>query len=363
MTSMRIHHFFPRTKNVGDYFVQTGIATIVRTIDPDAEIHLFDVNSRGTDRIEYGLTRQAIEKANHEADLIIIGGSNLYEGAWGWPWGVTLDVSALKELRVPLFLIGIGTGSAFASTTHKPSGRAREEIRLLNDAASLSWVRDVATLEWLRNLGVTKAEMLGDPATFIFNSGFKSIEQGDHVLMVMPPSRIWSSLRGFRKAKRLGRPIFSALVKVAEHFIARGTHLVIACNDPRDVDLANRLFESRQSQIVCPTEPEEYFRLLAASRAVISGRLHTAAVALSLGMPFLLLDLDKRTSGFIETYQLDHAAISWSKVANLGEKASELLAGGQRDSWLNSIGIRNELYELAIERLKVVLEPVGKIKY
>lgn len=364
MALKRIHHFFPRTKNIGDYFVQTGIATMVRTIEADAEIHLFDVNSRGADRLQYGLTKQAIDKANREADLIIVGGSNLYEGAWGWPWGVALDVAALKDLRVPIFLTGIGTGSAFASDTHKPSGRAREEIRLLNDAATLSWVRDLVTLEWLQNLGVTKAEMLGDPATYIFNSGFNPVARGEHVLIVIPPSRIWSSRRGFWKSNRLGRPIFNALVDVAKSLLATGNQVIIACNDPRDFDLAQRLFEFRQIEIVCPAEPQEYFRLLSASRAVISGRLHTAAVALSLGIPFLLLDLDKRTSGFIETYQLDHAAIPWSEVANtLGDMTDQLLAGADSESWLNSVGIRNMLYKLADERLRMTFESVGKMNY
>src|SRR6185295_108473 len=107
---MQIHHFYPRTKNIGDHFVQTGIAKMVREIVPEANFKLFDINSRGLDRIEYGLTQAAVSRANQEADLIIVGGSNLYEGAVGWRWGVHLDLDALANLRVPLFLLGIGTG-------------------------------------------------------------------------------------------------------------------------------------------------------------------------------------------------------------------------------------------------------------
>ena len=44
---MRIHHFYPKTRNVGDHFVQRGVERMIREIIPDASIDLFDVNSRG----------------------------------------------------------------------------------------------------------------------------------------------------------------------------------------------------------------------------------------------------------------------------------------------------------------------------
>src|SRR6185436_10458368 len=100
---------------IGDHFVQRGIEAMVRRIQPDVSIELFDVNSRGRDQVEYGLTRRAIERANSEADLIIVGGSNLYEGNYRWPWRIHLEKEALENLRVPLLLMGIGTGSGFGA--------------------------------------------------------------------------------------------------------------------------------------------------------------------------------------------------------------------------------------------------------
>src|SRR4051794_9993577 len=126
---MRVHHFYPKTRNVGDHFVQRGIERMIREIVPEATFDLFNVNSRGTDATGYGLTRETIERANREADLIVVGGSNLYEGSLRWPWGVQMEPDALERLRVPLFLLGIGTGSDFLSRTHKPSRRALREIR------------------------------------------------------------------------------------------------------------------------------------------------------------------------------------------------------------------------------------------
>src|SRR5215217_4844605 len=165
---MRVHHFYPKTRNVGDHFVQRGIERMIREVVPAATFTLFNVNSRGGDETGYGLTRANVERANREADLVIVGGSNLYEGSLRWPWGVHVEAGALERLRVPLFLLGLGTGSDFLARARRPSRRAREEIRLINERADFSGVRDAPTLKWLRDLGVSKAELTGDPATFIF---------------------------------------------------------------------------------------------------------------------------------------------------------------------------------------------------
>jgi len=57
---MRIHHFYPRTPNVGDHFVQRGIERMVREVVPGAAFDLLDVNSRGEDETGYGLTRATV---------------------------------------------------------------------------------------------------------------------------------------------------------------------------------------------------------------------------------------------------------------------------------------------------------------
>jgi polysaccharide pyruvyl transferase WcaK-like protein len=351
---MLIHHFYPRTHNIGDHFVQRGIAAMISSIAPDASFKLFDVNSRGRETTDYGLTHSAVERANQEADLIIVGGSNLYEGSVGWPWGVHLDPDALKNLRVPLFLIGVGTGSNFNSFLHKPSARAKREIKLLNDYASLSGARDITTLDWLHQLGVTKARLTGDPATFIFNSPLQ-INHGGPVLVTVPPRRVWTSKRQFWKVHARGRPLFFALVELTKNLIKKGQQVVVACNDPADLPLARKLFTGLAHPVICPEAPEEYFQLLAKSRAVISGRLHTAVVSFSLGIPFLLIDIDERTRGFLNTYQL-HA---WSVVISgarieprLNEQTKMLLDESRSEEWQSMIAKRDQTKETATDLIQ-----------
>ena len=335
---------------------------MIREIVPEAVFELRDVNSRGSEKVDYGLTRSAIERANNEADLIIVGGSNLYEGAFGWPWGVHLDLEALKELQVPLFLIGVGSGSSFDSPLHKPSARAKLEIRSLNEYAVLSGARDVTTLEWLHQLGVTKAKLMGDPATFIFNYPLQQTNDGQ-VLITIPPRRIWNNKRQFWKVHTNGRAIFSALVKLARTLLEKGEQVVIACNDRMDLPVAERLFDSwLPHPVVCPATAEEYFQLLAKSRAVVSGRLHTAVVAFSLGIPFLLIDIDQRTSGFLKTYQLETSSIRPTGSGMdlpLTEQAEVLLGEGRSQMWQTQIEKRNQMHRVAMNLLQSALKSIG----
>ena len=359
---MRIHHFYPRTNNIGDHFVQRGIEQMIRGIVPDATFELFDVNSRGEDKIEYGLTPSAVERANSEADLIVVGGSNLYEGSYRWRWGVHLDVDALKNLRVPLFLLGIGSGSNFTSPLHRPSARAKSEIKLLNDYAIFSGARDVITLDWLQQLGISKVKLTGDPATFVFNNPPANNRDGN-ILIAMPPSRFWSSKRKFWNVHVRGRAMFRAMVAVARTLLEEGYRIVVACNDPLDLPIAESLFAGwLPGVVVCPETPEEYFQLLSASRAVVSGRLHTAVVAFSLGIPFLLMDVDQRTHGFVKTYQLE----PWSVVtsvssieARLREHTDKLLSGEACESWKLFIEKRDQMYSRAMDLLAEVLKPLN----
>src|ERR1043166_303659 len=358
---MRIHHFYPRTQTIGDHFVALGIASMIRSLVPDATFEHFDVNSRGADQKDYGLTEAAVERANNEADLVIVGGSNLYEGSFGWPWGVHLDLDALPKLRVPLFLLGLGTGSSFASPLHQASPRARAEIIPLNKHATLSGVRDVTTLDWLLRLGVTKAKLMGDPAAFIFNRTVQTNTSGQ-ILIAMPPRRIWTSKRQFWKVRREGRRIALAMVRLTRSLLENGADVAVVCNDPLDLPVWEKLFDgSLPRQLICPQTPAEYFQLLRDSRAVISGRLHTAVAALSLGIPFLLIDLDARTHGFLQTYQLEDCSISPSLAASalvLTTRCTELLNEGA-PVWQSRLEKRDQLYDSAMGYLRTALERVS----
>ncbi len=97
---MIIHHYVPFTSNVGDLFVRDGIhlrlheqfrgATII-------ELPANDPHRRSRESV--GLIGSNLARSNAEADLVIVGGSNMYEGP---EWRFITSVDAIQALRPPL---------------------------------------------------------------------------------------------------------------------------------------------------------------------------------------------------------------------------------------------------------------------
>jgi polysaccharide pyruvyl transferase WcaK-like protein len=157
--------------------------------------------------------------------------------------------------------------------------------------------------------------------------------------------------------------MFRAAVALARSLRERGHEVLVTCNDPADLSLARRLFgEWFAGRIVCPQSPEEYFRLLSASRAVVTGRLHTAVVSFSLGVPFVLIDADQRTHGFVETYQLGDWSVTPSRgdfEARLRERADRLLGDDAPGPWELLVRKRDFMYERGMGLLRGALARIN----
>ncbi len=358
---MRIHHFYPKTGNLGDHFVALGIQRLFRMIVPEATFVSFNVNGRGDDPQEFGITLRAVERANREADLVVVGGSNLYEPVPGQDrWGVHVEPEALSRLRVPLMLVGIGTGSdPGARAPTRPTPRVADEIRLLNEHARFSGVRDVVTLQWLKTLGVTNAELMGDPATFLFSAPARKPRPANRVVVVLPPRRLfWLRWRRIRFWDMRGPSLWRAMGDLITDLAARGLDVVVLCNDPRDLELARTLLSRGRCPIEAPATAEAYLGLLRDADAVVTARLHTAVVAFSLGIPFVVVDFDQRTRGFVETYGLDAWAVPYVWVgieAHLRQQVERLITGSA--DWAPFVAKRDELHGRALKALQRAVRP------
>ena len=115
---MRIAHLYPKYhRNVGDHFVQRGILRLLRPYCGEFEYTPLPTRLLGPDPSEpLGITASSVDLLNRH-DLVVIGGSNLYETMGPDRWGVTVDSSALRRLSAPVLLLGIGGGWSFAFPT------------------------------------------------------------------------------------------------------------------------------------------------------------------------------------------------------------------------------------------------------
>ncbi len=292
---MRIHHYYPQRRNIGDTFVRDGIRALIRRVESNVEFEDFVVNPpKGSDR-PYGLRGENLRRSNAQADLVVVGGSNLYQCGSQGQWGVTTDVESLSALTRPLLMIGLGWGSSFRAKSHAPSPRSVEEIQLANRRAIASAVRDEPTAEFLRGLGVQDAQMTGCPATFLFDEPFR-FRQSDLVAVTMPPGRFDKHPFFYWKLMRTLRGYLAWLDKT-------GCKPVLVCHDPRDFEHARALSRSRY-EIMAATEPPPFYELFSRCCLVVGFRLHAAIMALSQGVPFLPVSFDLRGVGFTRTFDL-----------------------------------------------------------
>ncbi len=239
-----VHHYSPLgSTNVGDGLVTRAIRKAIPRHFGPCDFVDFPANDRypGNDRV-LGLCGENLERTNAEADLVIVGGSNMLEarkprrsgilGGSRSGWGVFTDLDSLRRLRVPLLLLGMGTGSSFGREIRPYLHPAADEIRLLHEKAFASAVRDQTTVEKLAEIGV-KTECVGCPVTFLTDRPVRGVDPSDLPLLVsFPPPRI---------VERAGGRSF---MKSAMHYIEwlrdRGTPIIVTLHDSEDIEPARR---------------------------------------------------------------------------------------------------------------------------
>lgn len=295
---MRVHHYFPVTKNSGDFFVRDGIRKLVRTRRADAEFVDLAANAARGFSPQYGLRPPLLEYSNDEADLVIVGGSNLYEGpSYGWDWGLATDADSIRALRVPLALVGIGTGSRLGERVRSLSRRAHTEIRALHERARAAGVRDVATHALVTALGASEATLTGCPALYLGERPLGP-PRSDRVVVSFPPIR-------FQKNRDIWASLLAGIDDTIRTASRSGLEVSILCHDDRDVPAARAAFDGGDVPIHYPGSDWAAHRsILSDAGFVVAFRLHAAIFACGSGVPFACVLLDQRHHGFAATLGL-----------------------------------------------------------
>lgn len=353
--SLVIHHYFPlNSKNTGDMLVAHAIhQTLRRALGDEIQIRSFAVNDRTPDELTFGVRGPNLQRSNEEANLVVIGGSNLLEPRSRGRWGVTTDMASIASIQRPLVLIGMGTGSDFGKRVLRYREPARSEVIALHRKAALSAVRDEKTAECLRKLGIATL-CAGCPVTFLTERAVTPETNADSPLIVsMPPSRLLRNRAGRR-------------------FLALARTYMTQLRDRGDVPVLATLHDARdQSHVkyIIPDGVPWFFtdhldQLMArfeACRGVIGFRLHAALLGLALGKPVLPVAVDWRGRGFIETAALESVSADPSRtrfVRELDVVTQRLL---DNDAELLA-SLNSAKHRLAVRYDKLVLQGLHRMK-
>jgi hypothetical protein len=341
---MRIAHIWPKhDSNLGDHFVQKGILKLLRSRLGSFDYVDFsnkrDASSPGE---PVGLTRESVPLINR-SDLLVIGGSNLYEVSGG-RWGVVVEPEALAELRVPVLLIGIGSGWSFAFPEFPwLPDRPRQEVAFLHRLARGSSVRDDLTARVLTRQGIGPCTVTGCPAGFVAERPLQTVRNGT-VGVAFLPSRMyagasWSPRRRRSPTYRRRRALTELFLGVVRRLEARGHTVRVLVLDGDDLPLARRLLGA---SFFYDPDPEALLEQIAACDVIVGFRLHAGIAGLSYGIPPIPILSDGRNVGFAETFGLLELSvpIDPGSVAMVMERV-ELALGRERPLWEPVVGLRD----------------------
>jgi polysaccharide pyruvyl transferase WcaK-like protein len=329
--TLKVHHYFPLgSDNIGDHLVARAIRGALARHFGAIDFVNMPVNDRyrAGDRT-IGLLGNNVDRSNREADMTVIGGSNLLEprrlrkNAAGRPaWGVFTDKEAIDRLTTPLMLIGMGTGSDFGRPVPDYAPQAAEQVRLLHQKAFATAVRDPATVDQLATIGV-ETICTGCPVTFLTDRPVAAADPKLPLIVSLPPHRILRRLKG------------RFFMRQAMDYIAwlrrRGVPIVVTLHEHGDIELADRLLPPGVERFHTD-DLEELIDRYERSQGVIGFRLHAALLGLGLGKPVIPVGVDWRGQAFLETFGLEKQSIrpAWfGEFTKLKRLTDQLLDGDE----------------------------------
>jgi len=327
---MVVHHYYPAaSSNVGDTLVAHAIHRALRRHFGSMEVVSLPVNHRHASLGEAtGLLAANIERSNREADLVVVGGSNLLEPRKPskrnqannrWHWGVQTDVSALEQLRTPVLLIGMGTGSDWAAPIRPYTSKATSEIQTLFRKAFASAVRDEPTRRELANIGV-ETLCTGCPVTFLTDRQVHA-DTSKPLIVSLPPARILKTWTG--------RWFMHRTMQYLRWLSKQNAEFIVTLHERADLDFAPNWLPKGMPTFYTEDVSELISRYEECS-GVIGFRLHAALLSLGLGKPIVPVNVDWRGRGFTHTFGLQDVALepgTWGGFRSLKQHTLALLRG------------------------------------
>lgn len=294
--TLTVHHYFPLgSENTGDALVARAIRSALAARLGACRFVDMPVNNRlrSADR-PIGLRGPNLERTNAEADVVVIGGSNLLEPRRDGRWGVDVDLASIERLRPPLLLVGMGTGSDFGRAIPRYRPRTAETIRALFDRAAAAAVRDLPTARRLAAIGV-RVPCVGCPVMFLTPRPVRPVGADAPLLVSFPPVRILK--------RRSGRRFMRGAMRFIRRQRDAGVPVVVTLHDSRDVEPARTLVPDGVERFFTD-DLDELVRRFETGGVVVGFRLHACLLALGLGRPAVPVGVDGRGIGLIETFDL-----------------------------------------------------------
>lgn len=272
------------TTNVGDLFIEDSAKRLLK-FDPAASI---DIDPRRP------LTRFEIEQINRTEAAVIVG-TNLWYRALPRPGRWCLTAEQLKQIRVPIIPLGMGT-TRHAGEDNGFEAETLEQLRIIHDRCALASVRDQRTAEALAEAGIKNVVLTGCPTLY------RSLRP-DWQLRWRPERRRVVVTVRYGQRRNVRR-----LVRILREM---GLQPIVAAQQRHDLFLRRSVpLLQRRVPTVFRFDLRPYLRLVEHCRGAIGWRLHGNMLHLASGNPAVFFANCSRAQSFCATFGLPCAFVA-----------------------------------------------------
>jgi hypothetical protein len=288
---MNIFFFRPTTRNIGNDII--GYAT--------AEL-LYQVFGTATNIVSIpalkglqfgGLTPRQVYDVNRLADVVVLGGGNLFENGQ-----ITYDAQAVDAMCRPMALIGLSHGRVYGRNGDletRTDALSPAAIRHLVSRSAVSMVRDKASQKILKEMGV-EVVVGGCPTLFLPPKATDIEPTGDVIISVRHPFRM--SVQP-KMQWRIADDVRRLIAALQAEF---SRPVCLACHDYIDLEFAAGFPNAAPIYF---DDVGRYISALRNCKLHVSYRLHGFMPCLAFGSPSIHLSYDERGRSMLETVGME----------------------------------------------------------
>ena len=287
-----IMYYHVDTSNRGDWAIKKSI---VEAIQKRLNISFAFLSVKNDELTEERILKQL----NTDCSALMIAGSGLYTN---YPkssnWYFPCKTELFEKIKVPIMLIGLGCNQNLKGgiLNSELKEETKQSIKLINELSVISTVRDQKTYDILTGIGVTKHQLMLDPANFL---DVKQRPKEKRVaIQIAQHAPILGRFDGTTELRNYNVETFA---KIAESLISMKYEVVFIAHDALEnsliVDLQRLVPEIKGLNTDnLDTMLEEYARC----EFVVSLKMHSAIMAFASETPTIQVYYDQKSIEYLK---------------------------------------------------------------
>jgi polysaccharide pyruvyl transferase WcaK-like protein len=270
--------------------------------------------------------RQRFDRSLKSADLVVIGGGNLFQDDdLNFPLKVGLVLDCVARSSKPLAIHAVGVSAHWSKTALKLFGRIRGA-----NVISVSVRDQVSLANWQSHFPAWPlATIAPDPGLLARELSLPEVYPASHANTKTVAVCVTAPfiLRRHASISASAIPLadasqYACLIQGA---VDLGFKVKLFCNGAREdqfflaqiarlPELSNLIREGRLTAVPRPKRPEELVLILKGASVILAHRLHACIAAYSLGIPHVGLGWDNKLPGFFDYTERGKYCLSGTEI-------------------------------------------------